>query len=688
MCHLQPVKNKTAAAVQITAEQILRDAFDQREALTKPPEWEITDVEELNEYRLKKRRDFEGWILHQRKSIATYTRYAKWEEQQGELSRARSIYERALEVTTRETAVWTMYAEMEMRHKNVNLARNVWERAIGLMPRVAQFWFKYIHMESMLGNYAGVRQLYSRWMEWKPEEEAWKAYLQFEMRNGEVELVRDIFRRYVSVNNSPKSYLKWAKYEESVHDIDRARSVYEAAIEVLESEIQKGFESEQLEDNRSKQNKSKGEERKPKYVDEAVFAAFAQFEERCKQFERARAIYRLALDRLPKSAARELYKSFVAFEKKHGDRENIEDVILNKRRFQYEDELAQTPLNYDLWFDYIKLEESAGNVIRIREIYERAIANVPPAREKRFWSRYIYLWINYAAYEEIEAKNVEKAREVYKACLQIIPHSIFSFSKIWIMFAHFEIRQKDLAAARKVFGQAIGRAAKRKVFEAYIEIEQALLNFDNCRIIYGKWIERFPESGKAYIAFATFEANLEEFERANAIYEIAIESESLDLPELVWKSYIDLEIERKRFKEATALYRRLLERTQHVRVWLSMAQFMLESDSSNPSKARSIYKEAFDSMKGETERTMDRVSVFDAWRDFEQSHGDVSSLDAVLKLTPTRVKKIKAVLTEDGQEAGQEEYFDYVFPDEQTTLPNKSLLEAAMKWKAMQSDPK
>ncbi len=40
----------------------------------------------------------------------------------------------------------------------------------------------------------------------------------------------------------------------------------------------------------------------------------------------------------------------------------------------------------------------------VREVYERAIANVPPIQEKRHWKRYIYLWINYALYEELEVK--------------------------------------------------------------------------------------------------------------------------------------------------------------------------------------------------------------------------------------------------------------------------------------------
>ncbi len=37
------------------------------------------------------------------------------------------------------------------------------------------------------------------------------------------------------------------------------------------------------------------------------------------------------------------------------------------------------------------------------QVYERAIALVPPAPEKRYWQRYVYLWIKYALFEELEA---------------------------------------------------------------------------------------------------------------------------------------------------------------------------------------------------------------------------------------------------------------------------------------------
>lgn len=71
-------------------------------------------------------------------------------------------------------------------------------------------------------------------------------------------------------------------------------------------------------------------------------------------------------------------------------------------------------------------------------------------QEKRHWRRYIYLWINYALYEELEAEDMERTRDVYKACLDIIPHKNFTFAKVWLLFAHFEVRQKNLQGTRRI----------------------------------------------------------------------------------------------------------------------------------------------------------------------------------------------------------------------------------------------
>lgn len=42
---------------------------------------------------------------------------------------------------------------------------------------------------------------------------------------------------------------------------------------------------------------------------------------------------RYALDHIPKNQANSLYQRFVSFEKQHGDRQGIEDVVVSKRRW-------------------------------------------------------------------------------------------------------------------------------------------------------------------------------------------------------------------------------------------------------------------------------------------------------------------------------------------------------------------
>ncbi|KAK2967473.1 hypothetical protein RJ640_000630 [Escallonia rubra] len=503
---IQRVKNKTAAPIQVTAEQILREARECQEAEIRPPKQKITNRTELADHRLRKRKAYEDSIHCARWNKSVWVKYAKQEESQKDFKRARSVWERALDVDYRDHTMWLKYASFEMKNKFINHARNVWERAVTLLPRVDQLWYKYIHMEEMLGNVAGARQIFERWMSWEPDQQAWLSYVKFELRFKEIERARAIFERFVACQPKVSAWIRFAKFEMKNGELGRARRCYERAVD-------KWADDEEA---------------------EMLFVAFAEFEEKCKETERTRCIYKFALDHIPKGRP-DLYRKFVGFEKQYGDREGIEDAIVRKRRFQYEDEVKKNPLNYDSWFDYIHLEESGGNKERIREVYERAIANVPPAEEKRYWQRYIYLWINYALYEELDAQDMERTRAVYRECRKLIPHQKFSFAKIWLMAAQFEIRQFNLDGARLILGNAIGQAPKDKIFKKYIEIELQLGNMDRCRKLYEKYLEWSPENCYAWSKFAEFERSLSETERARAIFELAIAQPALDMPELLWK---------------------------------------------------------------------------------------------------------------------------------------------------------
>ena len=658
------VKNKAPSAIQISAEQLLREAVDRQEPALQAPTQRFADLEELHEFQGRKRKEFEDYVRRNRINMNNWMRYAQWELEQKEYRRARSIFERALDVDATSVTLWIRYIEAEMKTRNINHARNLLDRAVTILPRVDKLWYKYVYMEEMLQNIPGTRQVFERWMSWEPDEGAWSSYIKLEKRYGEFQRARDIFQRFTMVHPEPRNWIKWARFEEEYGTSDLVREVFGTAVESLGDE----------------------------FMDERLFIAYARFEAKLKEYERARAIYKYALDRMPRSKSMSLHKAYTTFEKQFGDREGVEDVILSKRRVQYEEQVKENPKNYDTWFDYARLEETLGDVDRVRDIYERAIAQIPPTQEKRHWRRYIYLWIFYAVWEEMESKDVERARQIYQECLKLIPHKKFTFAKIWLMKAQFEIRHQQLSAARKTLGQAIGMCPKDKLFKGYVELELKLFEFVRCRTLYEKHIEWNPANCQAWIKFAELERGLDDLDRTRAIFELAIDQPVLDMPELLWKAYIDFEEEEGEYERTRALYERLLDKTDHVKVWISYAHFEInvsdedeeevEEEKEKPvsdtakARARKIFERGLKGMK-DKDLKEERVTLLNAWLSFERTHGTAEDIEKVQKQMPRKTKR-RRKLDDDSYE----EYIDYVFPaDDLQTQKLSNFLAMAQSWK-------
>ena len=96
--------------------------------------------------------------------------------------------------------------------------------------------------------------------------------------------------------------------------------------------------------------------------------------------------------------------------------------------------------------------------------------------------------------------------------------------------------------------------------------------FDRCRILYQQYLKFNPTSCSAWLKFADMEKQLGDTDRARFIYQLATQQMDLDMPELVWKAYIDFEFEEAQYDAVRELYTKLLERTGHVKVWLSWAR--------------------------------------------------------------------------------------------------------------------
>ena len=114
---------------------------------------------------------------------------------------------------------------------------------------------------------------------------------------------------------------------------------------------------------------------------------------------------------------------------------------------------------------------------------------------------------------------------------------------------------------------------------------------------------------------------------------------------------------------------------------MSLAQFERQNDHEDRViQARHVYEEANKALRQSREKE-ERLMLLEAWTDFETEEGDEKSQAQVQDLMPRRVKKRRKIETEDGSDQGWEEYFDYIFPEDEAAKPNLKLLAMAKMWK-------
>jgi len=82
-----------------------------------------------------------------------------------------------------------------------------------------------------------------------------------------------------------------------------------------------------------------------------------------------------------------------------------------------------------------------------------------------------------------------------------------------------------------------------------------------------------PANTSAWMEYAQLEAQLQDFPRARAIFELGVSQEQLHMPEILWKAFIDFEIEEGERESARSLYERLVSLSGNLKVWVSYAMF-------------------------------------------------------------------------------------------------------------------
>ncbi|KAK9820644.1 hypothetical protein WJX81_004366 [Elliptochloris bilobata] len=275
-----------------------------------------------------------------------WTAFARFYERHGDLENARVIFEKATQVAYRYlddlATVWCEWAEMELRHKQFRRALDLMRRATaapelltrrqdaaaeeragpvqGRLYRSSRLWAFYCDLEESLGTLESTRAVYDRILD---------------LRIATPQIILN-YAAFLQARLAAQEHKYW----------EEAFRVYERGVALF---------------------------RYPHVKD--IWAAYlAHFVARYKgtKLERARDLFRQALDQAPKEEARPLFLQFAALEENHG---------LARAAMEVYDRAVRTvpePERLAIYERYLAKASEFFGVGKVREIYETAIEAAEP----------------------------------------------------------------------------------------------------------------------------------------------------------------------------------------------------------------------------------------------------------------------------------------------------------------------
>ncbi|XP_065918405.1 pre-mRNA-splicing factor SYF1-like isoform X2 [Dysidea avara] len=310
-----------------------------------------------------------------------WVEFAKFYENNGQLTEARVILEKAVKVPFRTVddlaTVWCQFSEMEIRHENYDRALRLMQRATAMPPRKVQYYDKSEPVQMRI--YRNLK--------------VWSMYADLEESLGTFESTKAVYNRILDLKiASPQIIFNYGIFLEENKYYEEAFKAYERGVGMF----------------------------KWPHVKDIWNTYLTKFIERYggKKLERARDLFEQCLDSCPAKHAKPFYLLYVKLEEQYGLARHAMSIY----------ERATTALPDDAKLEmfklYIKKASELFGISHTREIYEKAIEVLPDngAREMSL------------SYAELETKlgEIDRARAIYSHGSQMSdPRISKTFWKAW-----------------------------------------------------------------------------------------------------------------------------------------------------------------------------------------------------------------------------------------------------------------
>ncbi|KAG8348711.1 hypothetical protein ERJ75_000032600 [Trypanosoma vivax] len=592
-------RDARASATQLTAAQLLADAEEMQRSAG-PSNSSTTVVinspEELALYRQRTRAELEERVKRGYTFLGNWVKYARWEAQQKDSERMRSVLERAVEFHGTNPVLWRDYAELEAEYGFVNHARSVWDRGVTALPSATDLWLKYLVFEQAAGHDNRVRDLFNRWLSGPaPPKCAWELFAFFEAQQRRVDACRDVLRRYVEAHGTVECWLFYGSTELNVlKSADRAAMVYAAAMESLPEDYTNGVKDCRI----------------PLAWADALVAS--------RKLDEARELYHNLLNKCTVIGALDLvFAAYSRFERLYGDGANPESLALVVAKAMYRRRIAKDSCDFDAYVSQylllraaaLKLDKQPRDGDSSKALWEEALKCLAAAADVRvdgekdpvLAQRQAVIVMAYARLLEVRG-NVTAARMALAKCIRHFPFALASCPRLWVEAAALEERSNAYSQARKLLGAALNVSACPEVFDAALQLEEKACatgeltpeeRVQRSRAIYQTAIKQFPQNFSLWEGYAKMEEREEQFHRSDALRLACIRSFSAvaRAAASVSERYKVLENVDQAWARRIALKRRLLRGLKK-----RMAGNEVEEFSASLTQ---LYQELLDSVWGE-----------------------------------------------------------------------------------------
>ncbi|KAK4985383.1 pre-mRNA-splicing factor syf1 [Elasticomyces elasticus] len=492
---------------------------------------------------------------------------ARWKQEYTKVNR---LFERALVLLNKMPRIWEMYLSFLCQQPLVTRTRRAFDQALRALPITQhhRIWTLYLQFANSAGGETVVK--------------IWRRYLQIHPDNVEEfigilveqKLYTEAVKRYMDILNNPRFKSKeakgpfeiWTEMLELI--VDHAREVDTELVSGIDVDAVVRSGVARFPDQRgilwvglARYWINKGDyERARDVLEEGIttvmtsrdftiiFDTYAEVEETMVNLKMDEAAARSEKGRIDADADAELDIMVLRFESLMGRRPFLVNDVL----------LRQNPHNVNEWQKRVALWGT--NAPEIVQTYTDAITAVNP---KKAVGRFHELWANYAKFYE-EAGDLRTARIILEKAVKVPYKSVTELAEMWTEWAELELRAENFDGALAVMEKAT-QAPKRstvdyfdetlspqqrvhkswKLWSFYVDLVESVSSLEETRRIYDRIFELRIATPQTVVNYASLLEENSYFEDSFKIYERGLDLFTYPVAFELWNLYLTKAVDRK-----------------------------------------------------------------------------------------------------------------------------------------------